>query len=282
MDKVATDADVKTLDVPGASIYYEVRGSGPVLLCIPGGPADAGAFRKLANDLAGDYTVVTYDPRGLSHSPLTGPFEDEKAMEINADDASKLIAAVAGKDKAYVLGSSGGAVIALELARRHPEQIEVLIPHEAPCAALFPNPEEAAAGIIDVTDTYKEAGLWAAFPKFAAYAGIRQGGPPEQQGEPTPEQIEQQKMFEGNMNFWFGHTMRAIGLYRPDYDALKKSGVRIVSGVGEESEGEPANTGGRNLAKYLGCELAVFPGAHGGFESHDEGFAKKLRQVLSA
>jgi hypothetical protein len=26
-----------TLQVPGASLYYEVRGSGPVLLMIPGG-----------------------------------------------------------------------------------------------------------------------------------------------------------------------------------------------------------------------------------------------------
>ncbi len=28
------------LKVPGASLYYEIRGSGPVLLMIPGGPTD--------------------------------------------------------------------------------------------------------------------------------------------------------------------------------------------------------------------------------------------------
>ena len=33
-----------TLKVPGSKLYYEVRGSGPVLLCIPGGPTDAGVF----------------------------------------------------------------------------------------------------------------------------------------------------------------------------------------------------------------------------------------------
>ncbi len=44
MGKLKADATTKTLDVPGASIYYEVRGSGPVLLCIPGGPAVASAF----------------------------------------------------------------------------------------------------------------------------------------------------------------------------------------------------------------------------------------------
>lgn len=279
MDKLAAEVEIGTLNVPGASLYYEVRGSGPVLLCIPGGPADAGAFRKLAIELAPHYTVVTYDPRGLSHSPLEGPFEDAQAIEINADDARRLISAVT-KDKANVLGSSGGAVISVELAKRHPEQIKTLVPHEIPCAALFPDPKNARAQIIDVTDTYKTSGLGAAFPKFATYAGIRMGPQPQPQGEPTPEQIEAGAMFQRNMDFWFGHTMRAIGIYEPDYAALKKSGVRIVSGVGEESQGEPAHEGGLNLAKKLGCELVTFPGAHGGFESHAAGFATKLRQVL--
>lgn len=30
-----------TLRVPGAFIYFEVRSSGPALLMLPGGPADA-------------------------------------------------------------------------------------------------------------------------------------------------------------------------------------------------------------------------------------------------
>ena len=38
-----------TLQVPGASLYYEVRGSGPVLLMISGGPDDAEWFAPLAN-----------------------------------------------------------------------------------------------------------------------------------------------------------------------------------------------------------------------------------------
>ncbi len=59
------------LQVPGANLYYEVRGAGPVLLFMPGGPADATTFRQVEHDLASKYTVVTYDPRGLSHSNST-------------------------------------------------------------------------------------------------------------------------------------------------------------------------------------------------------------------
>lgn len=268
------------LSVPGASLYYEVRGSGPVLLCIPGGPADAGVFRKLAEELAPDYTVVTYDPRGLSHSPLEGAFDDERAIEINAEDAHRLISAVTN-GKANVLGSSGGAVISLELAKRYGDRIATLVPHETPCADVMPDPAKARREFMDITDTYKSEGLGAAFPKFAAHAGIR-GGPPPQQGDPTPEQLEAMAMFQRNMDFWFGHTMRAIGLYQPDYPALKNASCRIVSGVGDESRGEPAHEGGVNLAKKLGGEVAVFAGGHGGFESHAAEFAKKLREVLGS
>src|SRR5690349_11025506 len=94
MRKLTAEVDVRTLEAPGATSHYEVRGAGPVLLCMPGGPAVARAFARIAGELAPHYTVVTYDPRGLSRSPLTGPFDDQRAIEINADDAHRLIAAV--------------------------------------------------------------------------------------------------------------------------------------------------------------------------------------------
>jgi pimeloyl-ACP methyl ester carboxylesterase len=53
-----------TLKLPGARLYYEVRGSGPALLLISGGPTDADVYAGLAPVLADKYTVVTYDPRG--------------------------------------------------------------------------------------------------------------------------------------------------------------------------------------------------------------------------
>lgn len=279
--KMAADIEGKRLTAPGADIHYEVRGSGPVVLCIPGGPADARAFDKLAAELAPDYTVVTYDPRGLSRSPLTGAFDDEQAMEINADDASRLIAAVTDRT-ANILASSGGAVIALDLAKRHPEQVATLVAHEAPCAALQPDPEATRAEFRDITDTYKAAGLGAAFPKFMAQTRIQGGPPPAPDGEPSPEQKEAMAGFQKNMDFWFGHTMRAIGLYEPDMEALKKCSCRIVSGIGRESRGEYAHDGGVGLARMLGNEPVEFPGGHGGFESDAPEFARKLRGVFGS
>ena len=272
-------AKTETLKVPGATIYYEVHGSGPVLLMIPGGPADAGAFRRIAGYLESDYTVVTYDPRGLSHSTLDAPVNDERIVQIFADDAHRLLTATT-KEPAFVFGSSGGAVIALELAAHHPEQVRTVVSHEPPAPALQPDPARERAAMEEIVRTYRTAGIGPAMQKFMVQTRIRSGPPPPPPGEPTPEMREGMAQMTRNMDFWLGHYFLAISAYEPDFDALKAGSSRIVPGVGEESRGELANDGGLNLAKRLGTEAVVFPGAHGGFESHAAEFAARLREVL--
>src|SRR2546422_7312479 len=108
-----------TLEVPGASLYYEVRGSGPVLLMMPGGPADAATFRRIEDDLASTYRVVTYDPRGLSHSKLNEPLDDSRMGQIFADDVHRLLATLTDT-KANVFASSGGGASLPRPGARHP------------------------------------------------------------------------------------------------------------------------------------------------------------------
>src|SRR2546428_2415906 len=182
------------LKVPGATIYYEVRGSGPVLLMMPGGPADAGAFRRIAEHLDSHYTVVTYDPRGLSHSTLDAPIEARRIGEILADDAPRLLTATT-KEPAFVFASSGGAVIALELATRHPEQIRTLVPHEPPAPALQPDPARGRAAMAEIVQTYRTAGMGPAMQKFMVQTRIRSSPPPPPPGEPTPEMREAMAQF---------------------------------------------------------------------------------------
>ena len=122
-----------TLEVPGATLHYEVRGAGPVLLLIPGGPADAGAFAPITGELSDRYRVVTYDPRGLSRSPFDGESEDTTVGTF-ADDAHRLLAAL-GTEPAYVLGSSGGALVGLELVSRHQDQVRAMVASGATAVA---------------------------------------------------------------------------------------------------------------------------------------------------
>src|SRR5438128_3772811 len=98
--------DTRTVRVPGATLHVEVRGTGPVLLLITGGPTDAGMFTDLAGRLADRYTVVGYDQRGHSRSPLDGEPADIP-VSLHADDAAAVIAAV-GDEPAHVYGNSGG------------------------------------------------------------------------------------------------------------------------------------------------------------------------------
>ena len=267
------------LKVPGATIYYEVRGSGPVLLMMPGGPADAGAFRNIAGPLASDYTVVTYDPRGLSHSPLEGTLNDERIVEIFADDVHRLLIATT-KAPAFVFASSGGATISLELVARHPEEVRTLVAHEPPSPVLQRDPARVRAEMTDIVQTYKSAGVGPTMQKFMAHTRIRQAPPPPPPGEPTPEMREGMAQMQRNMDFWFRHYFQAIADYEPDFDALKSGSTRIVPGVGDASRGELAHDGGLGLAKQLGTEAVVFPGAHGGFDTDAPEFAVRLREVL--
>jgi pimeloyl-ACP methyl ester carboxylesterase len=267
----------ETLKVPGAELYYEVRGSGPVLLMMPGGPADATAFRSIAGQLAPYYTVVTYDPRGLSRSRLVSPLDEDRIVEVFADDVHRLLAAVT-EERADVFASSGGAVIALELAARHPEQLDTVVSHEPPSPTLQPDPAHVRAVMEKITATYRTAGIGPAVQIFSDL--IRSGPPPAPQGEPTPEMLEDMARMHGNMDLFFGPYMVAIARYEPDFNALKGASSRIVAAVGDESRGELAHDGGLALAERLGTRAVVFPGDHGGFGSQPAEFAAKLREVL--
>ena len=72
---------VNKLAVPGATLHYEVSGSGPVLLLIAGGGSDAGIFGGIVGQLSADYTVVAYDPRGNSRSRYDGEPVDESVEQ---------------------------------------------------------------------------------------------------------------------------------------------------------------------------------------------------------
>jgi pimeloyl-ACP methyl ester carboxylesterase len=270
-----------TLEVPGGSLYYEIRGSGPVLLLMPGGPADAATFRKIEDRLASRYSVVTYDPRGISHSSPFDPADDDRMVEIFADDVHRLLGETAN-GKACVFASSGGATIALELIKRHPEQLETVVVHEPPSPLLQPHPAQVRAAMEDVCDTYAVAGLWPALEKFMALIKIEGGPPPAPEGEPSPEAQEAMARMQRNLEFFFGRYVRNLGRYEPDIEALKASPCRIAAAIGAESEGQLAHDGGRSLAKKLGIEPTVFPGDHSGFDGRPEEFAARLLQVIES
>jgi pimeloyl-ACP methyl ester carboxylesterase len=268
------------LKAPGATLYYEVRGAGPVLLLIPGGPTDAGIFAALTACLADRYTVVAYDPRGNSRSTLDGAREDQQ-LDVHGDDAARLITSV-GDGPAYVFGSSGGAQIGLDLATRHPERVRALVAHEPPCLQMLPDASRAIAEMRAVLGIYRREGVGPALQRFAELTGLSSGPAPSDESSDQALADEVAARIDANMDYFLAHGVAPISLYVPDVAALRAGPARVVVGVGEASAGQLAHRSALALAERLEREPVVFPGDHGGFGSCAAAFAETLHRVSAA
>lgn len=273
-----TSLTAHTLNVPGARLYYERQGSGPRLLLI-GSPMDSTGFAGLASTLAGRYTVVTYDPRGIGNSGREDTGQDV-TPEQQADDVHQLVS-VLGGEGVDVFGSSGGAVVGLALVTAHPGEVRTLVAHEPPVIGLLPDRDQLRAQIQDIYDTYRHDGADKAMQKFLAHAGLGSPAAPDEGGsrwEPSPEQIARMRATTGQ---FLAHLIRPTTNYRPDIEALRAAPTRLVVAAGATSTGQLANRTAVALASELGTPVVEFPGDHGGFMAQPEQFGRVLDQVLT-
>jgi pimeloyl-ACP methyl ester carboxylesterase len=291
MVTTTTQPETHTLNVPGATLAYDLRpnhaATEPVLLLI-GSPMGAAGFGTLASHFA-DRTVVTYDPRGSERSQKTDPASPSTPQE-HADDLHRLIQ-VLDAGPVDIFASSGGAVNALALVERHPEQVRTLVAHEPPLFQILPDREAALAAAHDIHQTYMRSGFGAGMAKFIALVQHKGPVPADWVDRPAPEPA----MFglptedDGSRTDpLMGQNMTSSTSYEPDFDALRRASTRIVIAAGAESEGEPANRGAHAVAEPLGTMPVIFPSHHGGFLGGEYGqtgdpdaFAAKLGQVLS-
>lgn len=308
-----TGGMTNTLEVPGGRLYYEVRGSGPVLLVI-GQPMTSEPFAPVADLLADQYTVVTYDPRGLGNSAVDDPTRDV-TPEVEGDDLAALIDAVGG-GAAEVFGTSGGAVAGLALLAQHPDRVHHLIAHEPPVTELLPDAQAVRAAVDDVQDAYRDNGSGAAWGKFMSlvvHSGeVPDSGvpfvswPPREADESRNEDVVQnpdppahvagtgdssgdQDADEANRDkqtshdeLFFLHMLKPFTRYEPPVELLRARAPRIVVAVGESSGGEIARRSAVALAERLGSSPVTFPGDHGGFMGDPGGFAEAIRRALTA
>ena len=98
----------------GDDLYYEVRGQGAPLVMIPGAGGDADRYTLVANLLADEYKVITYDRRANCRSTINDPQNFEISQQ-SRDVVAVLRAA--GETAAFVFDNSSGAVIALDIAK---------------------------------------------------------------------------------------------------------------------------------------------------------------------
>jgi pimeloyl-ACP methyl ester carboxylesterase len=280
-----------TLEVPGAVLTYDVRAndsSSETPLMIIGSPMGASGFGQLASQFA-DRTVVTYDPRGSDRSKKTdGTIEITR--EQHADDIHAVIQAIGG-GPVDLFASSGGAVNALALVTRYPNDVRTLVAHEPPDAAVLPDREQVMAAVRDLGATYQRSGFGAGMAKFIVMTSHKGPFPTNFGSGPAPDPA----MFgmptedDGSRDdaLLAQNLYTTIG-YEPDFDALKAAPTRIVLAAGEASEDQMAYRGAIAVAERLGTKPVIFPGGHAGFLKSEwdpsgdpEAFAAKLHEVLA-
>ena len=285
-----TEPKTYTLEAPGAMLHYDVRANDdsarPVLLII-GSPMGASGFGALAEHFA-DRTVVTYDPRGAERSKRTDGVL-ETTVDEHADDLHRLICAL-DAGPVDIFASSGGAVNALALVAKYPEQVRTLVAHEPPVVQALPDRERALAANVDIHQTYQRSGFGPAMAKFLTLVSLEGPIPDDYADRPAPDPAAFGLPAEDDGSrddALLGLNMISLSQYRHDFTALRAAQTRIVVGVGSQSGQMLAGRGAVAVAERLATAPVAFPGGHGGFLPGDGpyggepgAFAGILRKVL--
>ena len=259
-----------TVVADGADIYFERRGRGPGLLLIAGGGGDAGSYSEIADSLADDHTVLTYDRRGNSRSRLR---TDPAKLRVEEQSADALAVLEHNEiSSASVFGSSSGAVIGLDLAARSPHAVELLVAHEPPVVSVLDDAEQWLAFFEGLADRIvEEQGVDPALMKFMSSVG-------RAENEPRPAELMQRLAV--NWDFFARYEMRPVVEFVPDLEALRESEVPLVFAGGHESRSYYYCRAGEALAARLGVDFVEFPGHHMAYLDDAESFVPILRQIL--
>ena len=116
-------AQLTTAD--GRVLAYRRLGSGPTLVCHPGGPGFSSLYLSNLGGLDADFELVLLDPRGTGSSAAAAE-PSAYAIDDYADDL-ELLREHLGLERMLLLGHSHGGVAATAYAARHPERVERLV-----------------------------------------------------------------------------------------------------------------------------------------------------------
>ena len=121
--KTRTNPSTEMLDRPDGRIAYDVVGSGPLVVCVPGMGDIRQVYRFLRNDLVdAGYRVATMDLRGHGASDTTFDRFDDQAT---AADVLSLVDHLGGP--AVLIGNSMSAGVAVVAAATAPDAVAGLV-----------------------------------------------------------------------------------------------------------------------------------------------------------
>lgn len=119
-----TQATGNYATINGMKMYYEEYGKGEALVLIHGGGSTVGTnWGRVINDFARNHHVIAVELQAHGHTEDRGT---PTSFEQDADDVSALLKHLK-IDKADIFGFSNGASTTLQLAIRHPKQVNKII-----------------------------------------------------------------------------------------------------------------------------------------------------------
>lgn len=238
----------------GAELRCELRGDGPLLLLIAGRGGEGARYARLAERLAGSHAVLTYDRRGAD--------TDFDMAQQTRDAAAVIRAARPRAPRAAVFGQGGGGSIAFELAAHLPDLVTELVVHEAPTVTLLPDAPKWLSFAREVHATHLRAGALAALART----------------DIAPSDFPDPSAAEAFM----AREYLPMALYQPDLDAVRRTGIPVVTAAGESSRDTCHEQAARLQAEHLACRFTRFPGGHDGFATEVAEFAAALSTTLAA
>jgi pimeloyl-ACP methyl ester carboxylesterase len=273
----------------GDELYYKVRGEGKPLLFIAPAGGNGDSYYPVACILADEYKVITYDRRSNTRS--TKNFPNDFDIHQQSRDAIAVLKAT-GEMSAIVIGNSSGAVIALDLATDYPEAVHAAIIHEAAIPSVLPDAEAEKwrEFFKSCYDLGRKKGAAQGAMKF--YFGVELPAIrlmmatmkvlKYMKQDKTACRVEYISSKEASDILLFNELLPVTG-YRPDFDTLKNSGVKIFIGCGQY--GLMRNTwyarAAKIIAGMLSCDFVVFPGHHGEYmRSNALPWTKVLQETI--
>ncbi|MFB9507736.1 alpha/beta fold hydrolase [Streptomyces aurantiacus] len=297
----AAAARTGTVLVSRARLHTERLGQGPALVLISGGGGDAGMYEDVVPLLAERFTVITFDRRGNSRSPLADPAAPV-AVARQADDVIAILDHY-GIERAYVFGNSGGAIITLELLAHHAGRLLGAVVHEPPLIQVLPCDSPERKALEDIERLGREKGPLRASAAFGAMTLSRPprmfvsprgqaviaaasrvllaaGGPVRRATGREPDTMTRML---GNSALLIERELPDFCFaYQPDLEALRHVDVPWCLATGRDSQGRPYHRPAHVLSGLLGVACEEFPGGHTVYQRLPAEFTQRLTTILDA
>ena len=272
----------------GDDIYYKVRGEGkPILFIAPAGGNGDGYYR-VSKMLSEKYKVITYDRRANTRSTMN--FPDQFDIRQQSRDAVAVLKA-AGEECAIVVGNSSGAVIALDLVAAYPEVIYAVLIHEAAIPSVLPDEEAEKWNNFfqSCYDVGKEKGASKGAMRF--YFGVELPAlrlmwdtikVAKYEKKDATKLSLQRISSKAATDFLVFKELLTVTRYKPDFDAIKNSNIKIFIGCGQYGITKNAwyYRAARIAADRLGCEFVTFPGHHGEYMGKYIAWTKVVMDII--